>query len=158
MPTGMTPELNQAIARRAGQPGQPALGQTSPTAPTASPVPAPAPLPPSQASAPTDAQAVKMPKFEPQNRKDLITLALVEQLKNENKLDKEKAQLGAQPSPEPAQASAAPQAAPSTGGGGVQGFSLSPGFEQPMARNQMQGDYQAGNYSGLNNYGQGNQV
>ena len=146
---GLSQAVQEAMQRRQG-----ALNQTSPQAPMANPVPQPAtPSSLTQASAPTDTAPVEMPKFEPQNRKDLIVLSLIEQLKNDNKLDKEKMKMATQPMPEPAQASVAPppQATPPQApqqpmGGGI---------GQPMARNQMQGNYLGGNFSGLNNYNQG---
>lgn len=137
----MAPAVQEAMQRRAGSPG--GLNATSAQAPMANPMPQPS-TPSSLGEAPSMGQGSqgsepKAPKFEPQERKDLIVLALIEQLKNDNKLDKEKSQIPAQPSqPSPAM--------PSMGGG-----SLSPGF-QPMARSQMQG---SGDYTGLNNYGQG---
>ena len=108
----MSPAVQQAMQKRSGSP---ALGQVSPGAPMANPVPQPGnPSSVNQASAPSGqgAEAPVMPKFEPQNRKDLITMALIEQLKNDNKLDKEKMEMAKQPSPEPAQASVAPQPQP----------------------------------------------
>jgi len=133
----------QALQRRGAGAGAGQLSQVSPQAPMANPVPQPAnPSSLNKASAPPTEQAPKMPKFEPQNRKDLIVSALVEQLKNENKLDKETADMGAQP---------VPQAQPAMPQGG--GVSLSPGYQQPMARSQMQADSGFGNYSGLNDYG-----
>ena len=149
---GLSQSVQQAIQRR--QEPQPALSQVSPQAAMANPVPQPAtPSSLNQASAPPAEQGPEMPKFEPQNRKDLITLALIEQLKNDNKLDKEKMKMATQPQPEPAQASVAPPAAPKPAtpqGGG--NSSLSPGFGQPMARMNMQ-DGGIGDYSGMNNYG-----
>lgn len=165
---GLSPEIMQAMQRRQGGESSPALNQVSPGAPSAQ---LPPPVPQAgltQASAPQGppaGEAPAMPKFEAQNRKDLITLALIEQLKNDNKLDKEKAKMGQQPSPEPAQASVAPPPvapAPPQGGGngmsmnyGMGGGELSPGFQQPMPVSAMQSDYGSGNYSGMNNYGQG---
>jgi len=158
---GLSPELLEAQRRRSQGNPSPALNQMSPGAANASSLPQPAtPSSLTQASAP-GGEAPAMPKFEPQNRKDLIVMSLIEQLKNDNKLDKEKMKMATQPMPEPAQASVAPPSqptqtqapqTPSMGGGG---FSLSPGIQQPMARNQMQGDYGSGmgkDYSGLNNY------
>jgi len=160
----LSPEITQAMQRRQQGSSTPAMQQVSPQATTSNPVPQPATSSSlNQDSAPS-AEAPTMPKFEPQNRKDLITMALIEQLKNDNKLDKEKMKMAVQPQPEPAQSSVAPppQASlqqPTTGGMGGGGqnstFSLSPGFNQPMARNQMQGNYLSGNFSGLNNYGKG---
>ena len=158
---GLSPELLEAQRRRSQGNPSPALNQMSPGAANASSLPQPAtPSSLTQASAP-GGEAPAMPRFEPQNRKDLIVMSLIEQLKNDNKLDKEKMKMATQPMPEPAQASVAPPSqptqtqapqTPSMGGGG---FSLSPGIQQPMARNQMQGDYGSGmgkDYSGLNNY------
>ncbi len=158
----MSPAITEAFARRQqGAAPTPALQQVTPDAPMANPVPQPMPQSEmTQASAPQGApagEAPKAPKFEPQDRTDLIVLGLIEQMKNDNKLQKEKTKLDqAQPMPQ------APQM-PQGGGnpymkpmGG--GFSLSPGFEQPMSTNQMQGNYQNGmgkDYSGANNYGKG---
>jgi len=142
---GLSPAVQQAMQRRSGSP---ALSQVSPQAPMANPVPEPAnPSSLNQTSAPPSEQAPKLPKFEPQNRKDLIVTALVEQLENENKLEKEQMKMAQQPAPEPA-----PMQAP-VGGGATQ---LSPGFNQPMAKSSMQSDYGFGNYSGLTGYGNGN--
>ena len=150
---GLSPELLEAQRRRSQGNPSPALNQMSPGAANASSLPQPAtPSSLTQASAP-GGEAPAMPKFEPQNRKDLIVMSLIEQLKNDNKLDKEKMKMATQPMPEPAQASVAPppQATPPQApqqpmGGGI---------GQPMARNQMQGNYLGGNFSGLNNYNQG---
>ena len=145
----------QAIQRRQGP--QPALGQVSNQARMANQVPQPAnPSSLNKASAPAG-EPPKLSKFEPQNRKDLITLALVEALKSEDKLDKEKMKMATQPQPEPAQSSVAPapQAPQGAPMGGGSPFSMSPGFSQPMPVNQMQGNYAGGmgNYGGMNNYG-----
>ena len=147
---GMSRAVQQAMQRRS----DPALGQVSQGAAMANPVPQPSnPSDMTQASAPADSAAVEMPKFEPQNRKDLITLALIEQLKNDNKLDKEKMKMATQPMPEPAQASVAPPAPPAEPSMPQQ--PMGGGIGQPMARNQMQSNYNSGAYSGLNNYGKG---
>jgi len=151
---GLSPELLEAQRRRSQGNPSPALNQMSPGAANASSLPQPAtPSSLTQASAP-GGEAPAMPRFEPQNRKDLIVMSLIEQLKNDNKLDKEKMKMATQPMPEPAQASVAPppQAVPQAQPQGGGGFSLSPGI-QPMARNQMQGNNQ--NYTGLSNYGKG---
>lgn len=158
----MSQAVLEAIRRRQQTP---ALNQASPEAAMANPVPQP--MPPSemtQASAPPEAQPVKAPKFEPQDRKDLIILALTEQLKNENKAEKQQADM-TPPAPE------APTPAPMGGGmpnnmggcgykknmGGGGAYSLSAGYDQPMPVNQMQDTYQK-DYTGLNNYGKGSQV
>jgi len=152
MPNPMSPEIMQAMKRRDG-------GQTPPPdAPISQPV---QPMPQgemTQASGPAGAatpQAPKMPKFEPQDRQDLITVALIEQLKNDGKLVKEqgKAPVGApQTPPAPQQPAPAPQGQAMGGGS----FSMSSGFEQPMPVNQMQSNYGNGmgkDYSGLSGYG-----
>lgn len=156
MNPGLSPAVQEAFARRQQGAPTPAMGQVSPGAAMANPVPQPMPQSQlTQASAPQGAptgEALKAPKFEPQDRTDLITLALIEQMKNDSKLEKEKTKMAeSQPSPQPSQ--------PPVGGGSpIGGFSLSPGFTQPMAVNQMQGNYQNGmgkDYSGMNNYGKG---
>lgn len=163
---GMSPEVMEAMARRQGGESSPALQQQSPGAPSAQPMPAPIPQGDmTQASGPQGAvtpEAPSMPKFEPQDRQDLITLALIEQLKNDGKMLKEQGKMAAgTPQTPPAPA---PQAGAAMGGGGGMsynyqrpmggggnGFSMSPGYDsQPMARSQMQG---SGDYSGMNNYG-----
>lgn len=145
---GMSPEVQQAFARRQmGATPTPALNQMSPQAAGAPPVPPPMPQSEmTKASAPPQAPAQK---FQAKDRKDLIVMTLVEQLKNDNKLDKEQATM-AQPSPMPMGGGYPP-----VSGGG---FSMSPGYEQPMPINQMQSDYGNGlgrDYSGLSNYGRG---
>ena len=153
---GLSPEIQEAIKRRqGGQAPTPALNQVSPGAANASQMPAP--MPQAQMSSPgIDSQPPKMPRLEPQDRIDLITVALVEQMKNDAKLEKEKGKMArgeTQKPPAPApQAPTAPQGAPMGGGSP---FSMSPGFQQPMPVNQMQGNYAGGmgNYGGMNNYG-----
>lgn len=92
---GMSPAVQQALQRR--QQSTPMMDQTSPQAPMQDQ--APQPMNPSemtQAAAPSQAQgqpAQKQPKFEPQTQEDLIVQALIEQLKNNNKLKKEQAKM-----------------------------------------------------------------
>jgi len=146
---GLSKEVQDAITRRSGP--QPALNQVSPGAATAQ---LPQPTPQSQmtqASAPQGSPAgevPKMPRFEPQDRQDLITVALIEQLKNDAKLIKEQGKMARGETQKPP--------APQPQGGG--GFSMSPGFTQPMPVNMMQGNYAGGmgkDYGGANNYGKG---
>jgi len=137
---GLSPEVQAAIQRRQG--AQPALNQVSPGAASATGIPAPTSQSDmTQASAPSG-QAPSMPKFEPQDRIDLITVALVEQMKNDAKLEKEKGKVarGETQSPPPAPAPAPAPQAPQGGGTGM--------FNQPMPRSKMQGDY-----TGLSGYG-----
>lgn len=159
--------VQAALARRglgsAG--GQGALTQTSPGAAMANPTPAPMnPSDMTQASAPSGTPAPTapaLPKFEPQDRTDLITVALIEQMKNDNKLVKEQTKMAAAPAPAPSPSQPAPTMPPSQnmppmGGGGV--WSTGSTWNQPMPKNAMQGNYQSGlgkDYSGMNNYGKG---
>ena len=145
---GMSPEILEAMRRRQMGAPAPALSQVSPGAAQSQPLPAPAtPSSLNQASGvPQASPQAPAQKFQAQDRKDLIVQALVEQLGNENKLDKEKQKMAeAQPS------------APMGGGMPLTGsFSVSPGYEQPMPVSQMQSNYDSGmgkDYSGLNNYG-----
>lgn len=152
----MNPAVQQALARRGGAAaGQGALTQVSPGAPMANPVPQPMnPSEMTQASAPSGGAtptAPTAPKFQPQDRTDLITLALIEQMKNDNKLTKEQTKMGAIPTP-PSPSTPAPEALPMTPGLPMGGGSAL----QPMARMSMQGDYNSGlgkDYSGMNYYG-----
>lgn len=155
MNPGLSPAVQEAFARRQQGAPAPAMGQVSPGAAMANPVPQPLPQSQlTQASAPQGAPtgAPATPKFEPTNAHELVVSALVEEMKNNTKLEKEKLKMAqVQPAPQPA-----PQTLPPMGGGTP--FSLSPGFTQPMAVNQMQGNYQNGmgkDYSGMNNYGKG---
>lgn len=163
---GLSPEILEAMKRRQMGAPAPALNQTSPGAAMSQPLPPPMPQSEmTQASAPSGpptGQPAQTPKFQAQDRKDLIVQALVEQLDNDNKLDKEKSKMAtAQPSPMPEapMGGGMPYAYQKPMGGG--NFSMSPGYEQPMPVNQMQGDYESGmgkDYSGMNNYGQGDKM
>lgn len=148
---GLSREVQIAMQRRQQGTPSPALGQVSPQAANAPQMPAPMPQGEMTGeSAPPTSKPVQAPKFEAQDRKDLIVLSLIEQLKNDNKLDKEKSQIA--PPAAPA------QPAPNAMGMGGGSFSMSPGFEQPMPVSAMQSNYQNGmgkDYSGLNNYGKG---
>lgn len=154
---GLAPAVQAALQRRGSS--VPTLGQVSPGAAMANPVPQPMnPSEMTQASAPSGTPtptAPTLPKFEPQDRTDLITVALIEQMKNDNKLVKEQtkmSQAAPQPSPQPA----APAPMPPMGGGG-----FSAAWSQPMATSSMQGNYQYGmgkDYSGMSNYGRGKNV
>lgn len=154
---GLDPNVQAALQRRglsAGGTG--ALTQTSPGAAMANPQPAPMdPAAMSQASAPTGTPApTTPPKFEPQDRTDLITVALIEQMKNDNKLVKEQTKQ-AQASPQPAPAPAPAPAMPPMGGGKPTAPTWTGGWSQPMATSQMQGGYGMGkDFTGMNNYGQ----
>lgn len=123
---GLSPEVQEAMKRRQQGSGSPQLGQVSPQARMSGDMAQPSPMSElTKASAPP----AKQPKFEPQDRKDIILQALIDQLDIENKSQEQQGM----------------------GGGG---FSLSPGMEQPMSPAKMQGDYGvAKDYSGMNNYG-----
>lgn len=151
----MSPAITEAYKRREQGNPQPIMNQTSSQAPMANPVPGPMPISDmTQASSPPDTKPVSQPKFQPQNQNDLIVMALTEQLKNNNKLEKQQSQIPAQPAPQGGGMTKIPNHMMPMGGG----FSMSPGFEQPMPVSQMQGDYANGlgkDYSGLNGYGKG---
>jgi len=157
---GQSQSVTDAIQRRQQGGSSPALNQVSPGAAMANPLPQPIPQSQmTQASAPVGAptpEAPRMPKFEPQDRQDLITVALIEQLKNDAKLVKEQGKAAAGETQQPPTPQAPAQPAPM--GGGAGSFSLSPGFEQPMATSQMQSNYGSGmgsDYSGMSGYGSG---
>jgi len=92
MNPGLSPAVQAALARRNMGAPIPQLQQVSPSMPMASGTP-PSPIPqsamnkssamPSQPKAPSQ-------KYQPQNQSDMITQALVEQLKNNNKLEQQK--------------------------------------------------------------------
>lgn len=161
MPSQMSPEVLQALQRRSGAP-TPQLNQMTPGSAGAPDIPQPMPMSEmTQASAPPQSEPVQQSKFQASNQDDAIVLALIEKMKNNDKLKKEQTQMAPQPAP-------APQAPPSPMGGGGQsyhqynkgggGFSLSSGYDQPMPVNQMQSNYNGGlgkDYSGLSNYGKG---
>lgn len=154
---GMDPNVQAALQRRgvsAG--GNGALTQVSPQAPMAQPVPQIDPSAMTQSSAPAGPPTpTTPPKFEPQDRTDLITMALIEQMKNDNKLVKEQTKMAsAQPAPQ------APPVAPINPpmGGGGPSWSNSWVQPSPMATSQKQGTYNYGmgtDYSGMTNYGNG---
>lgn len=171
---GLSPAVQEAIQRRQQGNPQPALNQVSPQAAMAQPMPQPATDSSlNKSSAP---QSMPQEKWTPTNQDDAIVAALIEKMKNNDKLRKEQATMAAQPSPQPGQggggylehkipklmsegypqkqAVAIAYSMKERGKGG--GFSMSPGYEQPMAVNQMQSNYQSGmgkDYSGMNNYG-----
>jgi hypothetical protein len=164
----MNPAVQQALARRgigSAAQGQGALTQVSPGAAMANPVPQPMnPSEMTQASAPQGGPtptAPQMPKFQPQDRTDLITLALIEKMKNDGKMAKEQTKMGATPAPAPSEAPAAPSTDMSTplpmGGGSATTFTSN--WSQPsQSVSQQQSNYNYGmgkDYSGMNNYGQG---
>ncbi len=151
---GMSPEVQQALQRRGL--GTPIIGQVSPDAAMSNPVPQPMnPSEMTQASAPSGTPtptAPTLPKFEPQDRTDLITVALIEQMKNDNKLVKEQKKMAQSPQPTPQPTVPTPMAP--MGGGG-----FSTAWSQPVA--SQQGNYQYGmgkDYSGMSNYGRGKNV
>ena len=145
----LSPEIQAAMQRRQGAPSTPALNQVSAQAPTAQ---VPQPMPQSQmtkASAPQGSSNAQ-PKFQPTNSHEMLVSALVEEMHNGTKLEKEKQKMSSQPAP------AAP--APMGGGSGMSGFRMSAGYDQPMSVSQMQSNYNSGmgqDYSGMNNYGKG---
>lgn len=105
----MSPAVQAALQRRMppqGDQGQ--LDQTSPDARMANP--SPQPTNPSDATRAITPPAAPQPKFEPQNRKDLITMALIEQLKSDNKLEQQGGQVPPAPTPQS-------QPMPAMGGG-----------------------------------------
>lgn len=148
---GLSPEILAAMQRRSQGTPAPQLQQQSPGAPGA-PDMAP-PIPPSQlnaASAPPQSpqQPPQQPEFAPQTQSDMIVMALAEQLKNNNKAEKQQAQMAAP----------APSAQPMPQGGGMGGNGMSMGnrvtntstsrllgdtynMSQPMSRMDMQSDY-----------------
>ena len=142
---GMSPAVQAAIQRRAGT-AQPALSQMSPGA--AQPNPVTQPVNPSEINQASAPPAAPQQKFQPQDRRDLIVMSLTEQLKNDNKLEKEQIKMQGTPAPT---SSPAPQ---NSGMGTGGSFDLSSGFEQPMSPRQMQSNYPQKDYTGLNNYGQ----
>ena len=82
---GMSQEIMQAMQRRAMGAGAPQLQQVSPQARAGQPIPQPVPQGEvNQAAAP---QQARPQKFQPQDRRDLIIMALIEQLKLDNKLE-----------------------------------------------------------------------
>ena len=86
----MSQEIMEAMKRReGGQAPNPALNQAPPTVGLSQPMPAPTPAgdmtQASGPSGPPTPEAPTMPKFEPQDRQDLITVALIEQLKKRGK-------------------------------------------------------------------------
>jgi len=146
--------LNAAIARRAQGDPSAQLNQQSQQVPGGQQMPPQmTPSAQGQASLP-QGQPPAQPKFQPQEREDLIVMALIEELKNSAKLKKEQAAMQ-QP-----QASQQPQA-PQGGGNGmtmgnrVNNFSTS--MTQPwsqgtsMSTNQMQRDYPFSQYTGGGN-------
>lgn len=153
---GLSPEILEAMRRRQMGAPAPALNQTSPDAAMANQVQPPAP--PSsinQASAPPSAAPVKTPKYQAQNSKEMIVQALIEQLKNDNKLEEQQGQMPPQPAPAAAMGGGGAQYAYQKPMGGGGSYSMSPGYAQPMPKMSMQSDYSQGNYTGLNNYGNG---
>lgn len=91
---GLSPAVQQALARRGmGQPTA-ALDQTSPGAAMANPAPPPAA---SQPSAPQMAAPAPAPKFTAANQDDAIVLALIEKMQNNDKLKKEQSKMGSAP-------------------------------------------------------------
>lgn len=176
---GLSPEVQQALARRMGQPPvAPTIGQVSPQAAMQQQVMQP--MNPSEINAASSPPNISpnqtSQKFQPADRKDLIVKALVEQLENENKADEQRAQLYAAMQPMgggsqymsqkipklmsegyPQKQAVAIASSMQNNGGG---YGLSPGYPQPMPISQMQPDYMGGmgkDYSGVNNYGKNNQ-
>ena len=161
---GQSAAVQAALARRGGSAaGQGALTQVSPGAPMQNPVPQPMNLSEmTQASAPSGSptpQAPTAPKFQPQDRTDLITLALIEQMKNDNKLTKEQAKMGATPAPsEPLMPTEPAMTSPMGGGNEFSASWNQPTPSTSMPTSQKQSDYGSGmgrDYSGMSNYGTG---
>jgi len=90
----MTPEVQEAIQRRAGGAPTPQLAQTSAQAPMQGD-PAMSPMPMSQMTASSTPPAgVPATKFEPKDKTDLVLMALTEFLKNDHKLQKQQMEMG----------------------------------------------------------------
>lgn len=89
----MTPAVRAALARRGMGAPAPQLQQVTPNAPTPNAPVAPNPIPQSamtkSSAMPTQPQQPSQ-KYQPQNQSDQIVLALTEQLKNNNQLEREK--------------------------------------------------------------------
>lgn len=158
----MSQAVQQAMARR-GMGGQtPQLSQVSEQAPMQNPVPQPEPA---SAANKQSAPQVSAPQqsYKPQNQQDMIVNALIEQLKNTNKLETEKMKMSqAQPSmgavpvaqtqqPIPA-AQAAPQMPMGGGGYGYDAYSMGGGgfddnkdlFAPPMNSSKSRGYFEFG--------------
>lgn len=92
MNPGLSPAVQAAISRRASGAPVPQLSQVSGQTPMASGQP-PQPMPQSamdkKSSVPTQPKTPSQ-KYQPQNQSDQIVMALTEQLKNNNQLDKQK--------------------------------------------------------------------
>lgn len=122
----MSPAVRAALARRSQGSPAPALQQITPAAQAVNSPVAPNPIPQSamtkSSAMPTTPKAPSQ-KFQPQNQSDQIVMALTEQLKGNNSLDKEKlkaAQGQSIQSPPPATPSFN-QAPPQNAGDGVFG-------------------------------------
>lgn len=125
MNPGMSPAVQAALNRRATGGPVPQLQQVSPSMPMASGTP-PSPIPQSAmdktSKIPTQPKQPSQ-KYQPQNQSDQIVMALTEQLKNNNSLEKEKlkvAQGQSIQSPAP-QVPSFNQAPPQNAGSGVFG-------------------------------------
>lgn len=138
MNPGQSPAVSAALARRNTGGPVPQLQQVSPTAPMASgPVPSPIPQSAMDKSSAMPAQP-KAPsqKFQPANQQDMLVMSLVEQMKNNNKLEQQKLKVAnGQPiTPQPtAPQLSFNQAPPQNAGGGVFGSPTS------MSTSSMQG-------------------
>ncbi len=155
--------VQAAIARRQGTP-TPQLGQTSSDAPMQVPsMPMPANADMNKSSAP---QIQPKQKWEPQTQADFALSAIVEQLKNTNKLEMEKMKMSQQPpvsqpsmgampvaQSQPPMPQGDPMGAMPAGGGGPDMFSTPkdgstgyfdmsvPSMFSPMSTNQKQNQY-----------------
>jgi len=132
MNPGLSPAVQAAIGRRSGGSPVPQLQQVSPQAPMASgavPQPMPTSAMDKKSTVPTTPKTTAQ-KYVPQNQSDMITSALVEQLKSNNQLEKQKlkVQQGASIQPATPQAPQMPmnQAPAQNMGQGVFGAPSSP--------------------------------
>jgi hypothetical protein len=137
MNPGQSPAVAAALARRNTGGPVPQLQQVSPSMPMASGTP-PSPIPQSamdkSSAIPTTPKAPSQ-KYQPQNQSDMITQALIEQLKGNNQLEKEKLKVaqGQSIQPPTPQVPSFNQASPQNAGSGVFGAPAS------MSTSQMQG-------------------
>lgn len=103
MNPGMSPAVQAALARRNTGGPVPQLQQVSPSMPMASGTP-PSPIP---QSAMTKSSAMpaqpKQPsqKFQPQNQQDMLVMSLIEQMKNNSKLEQQKLKVASGQSVQP---------------------------------------------------------
>lgn len=125
MNPGMSPAVQAALQRRMTGGPVPQLQQTSPSMPMASGTP-PSPMPMSamdkKSSIPVQPKQPSQ-KYQPQNQSDQIVMALTEQLKNNNQLERQKLKVAQGQSIQPPvpQVPSFNQAPPQNAGAGVFG-------------------------------------